>query len=186
MRNLNLSVAVLIGALALTGCSRNPVAPQADVPTDPSATLGRGVQANDPEAPQGGEAGAVGTIHVESQEAGVLTVGRFTLTIHKNSHIDPSTISMTVRDRQSMEVEITVTPASANVFQVPVELVANLSDQTSMVMNDQAIYFWNAAWEQATDLTVQEGSMLIKAKANQLANARVDASATIVGGNKKH
>ena len=42
MRNLNLSVAVLIGALALTGCSRNPVAPQADLSTEPTATLGRG------------------------------------------------------------------------------------------------------------------------------------------------
>ena len=61
MRNLNHSVAVLIGALALTGCSRNPVAPQADVPTDPSATLGRGIQTDEPPAPQGGEAGAVGT-----------------------------------------------------------------------------------------------------------------------------
>jgi hypothetical protein len=84
-------------------------------------------------------------------DAGVLTVGRWTLTIHKNSHIDPATISMTVRDRQSMDVEILVTPASANVFQVPIELVANCSDQTNMVMTDQSIYFWNGDWEQATD-----------------------------------
>ena len=76
MRNLNLSVAFLIGTLALTGCSRNPVAPQANVPTEPSATLGRGLWTGDPEPPQGGEAGAVGTISVASQEAGVMTVGR--------------------------------------------------------------------------------------------------------------
>ena len=182
MRNLNLSVAVLIGALALTGCSRNPVAPQADIPTDPSATLGRGIQNNEPEAPQGGEAGAVGTIHVESMGAGELTVGRWTLTVHKNSHIDPATISMTIRDPQSMEVEISVTPASANVFQVPIELVANCTDQTNMVMNDQAIFFWNEGWQPADILTVQEGSMVIKAKANALSNARVDGAATIVGG----
>jgi hypothetical protein len=185
MRNLNLSVAFLIGTLALTGCSRNPVAPQSVVPTDPSATLGRGVQINDPEAPQAGEAGAVGTIHVESMDAGVLTVGRWTLTIHKNSHIDPATIQMTIRDPQAMDVEITVTPASANVFQVPVELVANCTDQTNMIMTDQTIYFWNADWQPAPDVTVQEGSMLIKAKANQLTNARVDGYASIKGGNKK-
>ena len=184
MRNLNLSVAFLIGTLALTGCSRNPVAPQAAVPTDPSATLGRGVQTGEPEAPQGGEAGAVGTIHVESMDAGVLTVGRWTLTIHKNSHIDPATISMTVRDRQAMDVEIVVTPASANVFQVPIELVADCTDQTNMVMTDQSIYFWNGDWEQATDVTVQSGSMLIKAKAITLKNAMVSSSATIVGGHK--
>jgi hypothetical protein len=186
MRNLNFSVAVLIGALALTGCSRNPVAPQADVPMEPTATLGRGVRTGDPEAPQGGEAGAIGTISVASMEAGVLTVGRWTLTIHKNSHIDASTITMTVRDRQSMEVEIQVTPANANVFQVPVELVADCTDQTNMVMDDQAIFWMNEGWEQATDLTVQAGSQFIKAKANALKSAMVSSAVTIKNGNKKN
>jgi hypothetical protein len=184
MRNLNLSVAVLIGALALTSCSRNPVAPQADLSMEPAATPGRGIQIDEPAPPQGGEAGAVGTISVASQEAGVLTVGRWTLTIHKNSHIDASTITMTVRDRQSMEVEIHVTPESANVFQVPVELVADCTDQTNLVVDDESIFWMNEGWEQATDVTVQSGSMLIKAKAIALKNAMVSSSATIVGGHK--
>jgi hypothetical protein len=186
MRNFNLSAAVLIGALALTGCSRNPVAPQVVVPTDPSATLGRGIQTDEPEAPQGGEAGMVGTIHVEAMGAGVLTVGRWTLTIHKNSHIDPAMISMTIRDPQAMEVEIQVSPASANVFQVPIELVANCTDQTNLIMDDQAIFFFNEGWEQAPVVTVQEGSMLIKAKSSQLSNAMVSSATTIHNGNKKN
>ena len=39
---------------------------------------------------------------------------------------------------------------------------------------------------EATDVTVQSGSMLIKAKANTLANAHVDGAAAVVSGHKKN
>ena len=184
MRNLHLSVAVLIGALALTGCSRNPVAPQVVVPAEPAATLGRGVQTQDPEAPQAGEAGLVGTIHVEAMGAGVVSVGRWTLTIHKNSHLDAAMVTLTVPDPQSMEVQIEVTPASANLFQVPIELVANLSDQTGLIMNEHTIYWWNGDWTADEAATAQAGSMLLKSKSTQLSSAKVGSFVTVKGGKK--
>jgi len=186
MRKSTLSLAFLISTLALTGCGRNPVAPQGVVPTDPSASSARGTQSEDPIPDIVGEGGANGALHVASQEAGTLTVGRWTLTIHKNSHIDASTIALTVRDPNSMEVEIEVTPASANNFQVPIELVANCSDQPGMVMNDNAIFVWNEGWEQAADQNTQDGSMIIKAKMNQLKNAKVAAKATAETVRGKH
>ena len=180
MRKTTLSIALILGAMALTGCSRNPVAPQVQVPSDPSTSSARGTQTEDPLPPDVvGEGGATRTVHVEANEAGVLQVGRWSLTIHKNSHLSAATIAMTVTDPSSMEVSIEVIPASANVFQVPIELVADCSDQANMVLDENAIFFWNGTWEQATDITTQQGSMLIKAKTNQLSNAKISAAGTV-------
>lgn len=188
MRKPNLSLALLLMAatLALTSCGRSPVAPQAALPSDPGTTSMAGTPIDDPSDPIVGEGGATAGLHVESQEAGVLKVGRWTLTVHKNSHIEAANISMTITDPAAMEVEIEVSPASANVFQVPIELTADCSDQPGMVIADNGIFWWNGDWELASDLTTQAGSMTIKAKATHLTNAKVslkDQAVTTRGRN---
>ncbi len=187
MRKTNLSIALLLGALAMTGCGRNPVAPQAAVPADPFASSARGTQTEDPAPPDVvGEPGATGSVHVEANEAGTLQVGRWSLTIHKNSHLEAATISMTIQDPNSMEVSIEVLPASANNFQVPIELVADCTDQTNMVITDNTIYWLNEGWVPAGDVTTQAGSMIVKAKTSQLWSAKVSplANAEIIRGKK--
>lgn len=189
MRKHNATLALLLTAsmLALTGCSRNPVAPDLNAPADPGASSSAaGGHEEDKDPGVVGEGGADGSLHVESMEAGVLTVGRWSLTVHKNSHIEASTISMTVPDLNSMEVMIEVSPASANVFQVPIELVADCSDQQNMVADQNAIFFLNGEWSMADDQTVQAGSLVYKAKVTQLMNAKVGTKVAIVKGGKKN
>ena len=180
MKKHTTSLALLLaGTLALTGCGRNPVAPESAIPAGPGASTVQGTQTEDPAPDVVGEPGASASVHVAANEAGTLTLGRWSLTIHKNSHVDPATISMTILDPDAMEVLIEVSPASANVFQVPIELVADCTDQVNMVMEDNTIFWWNGGWEPATDVTTQNGSMLIKAKTGQLMNAKVSPKAAV-------
>ena len=182
-RTLSL-VLITIATLALTGCSRNPVAPQTDLPTDPSASSSRGIQTEDPAPVVEGGPGATGSVYLEAHEAGVLSVGRWSLTIHKNSHLQAFNIAMTVTDPEAMEVTIEVWPASANVFQVPLELVADCSDQPNLLPSENGIFFWDGAWTLADDQNVQEGTMVFKAKTNQLASAKIGTHVEVVKGRK--
>jgi hypothetical protein len=187
MRKPHHLIALLLTAstLALTGCSRNPVAPDVNAPADPGASPMVGVREEEKEPVFVGEGGASGSMRLESGEAGVLTVGRWSVTVHKNSHIDAATIALTVTDPQSMEVQIEVIPASENLFQVPIELVANMSDQQNILLEEHAIQFWNGGWEQAADMTWQMGESTLKAKTTHLTNARVGSAVEVVKGKGK-
>ena len=188
MRKTNLTLALLLTAstLALTGCSRNPVAPEVNAPSDPGAgtsVAGGVVEDQDPGVV--GEGGATRALHVEANEAGVLTVGRWTVTIHKNSHLNAATVAMTVTDPEAMEVSIEVTPASANVFQVPIELTADCSDQQNMLPNENGIFVWEGTWVPAADQTSQDGSLIFKAKTTTLSSAKVGSMIEVVQGKGK-
>ena len=188
MRKTNLTLALLLTAstLALTGCSRNPVAPEVNAPSDPGAgTTVVGGHTEDQDPGVVGEGGATRALHVEANEAGVLTVGRWTVTIHKNSHLDAATVAMTVTDPEAMEVQIEVTPASANVFQVPIELTADCSDQVNLVPSENGIFVWNGAWTWADDQTSQDGSLIFKAKTIHLTSAKVGTLIEVVKGKGK-
>jgi len=158
-------------ALVLTGCGRSPVAPLEISPLQPGAQAGRVLQGEDPApTPDGGNSG-IAAITVAADSAGVLHVGRWTLTIHKNSLPERAVITMGVNNPASMEVYIDVNPPSANLFKVPIELVADCSDYPNVSLSTDTIYWWDGAWQEATDITFQAGSKLMKAKTTVLSNA---------------
>jgi hypothetical protein len=167
-------------ALTLTGCGRSPVDPMQTSPLQPGSQAGRGVQGEDPTPTVGGGENGTAALTVAADSAGVLHVGRWTLSIHKNSLPQRAVISLSVTDPASMEVFVTVTPASANNFKVPIELVADCSDLPGMSLNTDTIYWWNGDWQEATDVTFQDGAKQMKAKTTVLSNARLGARETTV------
>jgi len=166
-------------ALTLTGCGRSPVAPLETSPLQPGAQSGHLVRGEDPAPVTDGGHSGIAAITVAADSAGVLHVGRWTLTIHKNSLPERAVITMGVNDLAAMEVFIDVNPPSANQFKVPIELVADCSDYPDVSLSTDTIYWWDGAWQEATDITFQVGSKLMKAKTTVLSNAMLgDREAT--------
>lgn len=168
--------AILLGTLSmlLTGCGRDPVSPQLTLPGQLGAGGYGGTQTEDPPAPVEPQAGAGAELLVAANGEGSVRVGRFSLKVHKNSLRNAATITLTVSDPASMQVAIQVTPAEANDFQVPLELVADLSDRPDLNLDNQTIYWWDGDWQAAQDVTVQRGSKSVKARAQTLTSAKVD------------
>ena len=84
-----------------------------------------------------------------------------------------------------MQVEVTVTPAEANDFQVPLELVADLTDRPDLNLDNQTIYWWSDGWQMGDDVTVQHGDDTVKARTQVLLGAKVDERAPAVKGREK-
>lgn len=154
MRRFQLSTVFLLGTLTalLTGCSRNPMSPEI---TGQGGAQMMGAQTEDvPAGVDGGGTPGTATTALAVGAEARLTVGRFTLDLHKNSLKAPATITMHVASDDAMDVTIEISPASANNFQVAAELTANLSDQPGTDYLATTIYDWNGAqWVQGTDVS---------------------------------
>jgi hypothetical protein len=188
MRRTNATTAVLLGTLALllTGCGRNPVSPQLTAPGDFGSSSFGGTQTEDPAPPMESQPGATAALSVAANGEGSVTVGRFSLKVHKNSLRRAASITLTVASPDAMQVEITVTPAEANDFQVPIELVADLSDRPDLNLDNQTLYWWDGDWQAADDVTVQHGDRDVKARSRQLLSAKVDQRALSQKGREQN
>jgi hypothetical protein len=115
---------------------------------------------------------ATGTFDTTSE--GRLTVGRFTLDLHKLSLKMPATITLRVSREDATDVEIVVVPAEANDFRVPVQLSANMSD---LPQTDYATeWMWYAEdgqWEECTDVAAHPYQQNVVAHMTHLSNCRV-------------
>lgn len=177
MRNFNLTSALLIAAtmLALTGCSRNPVAPDpssAPVSGAPGAApMGLGEQ--DGPTPDAGGTPNSAQMMLQVGEGGTLTVGRWTLVLHKNSLAMPASIKISVTDTEALECKLEVVPAAANNLQVPAELFANISDVPNVDYSTEWMFYWDGAWEQLTDVAAHPNQENVVAKLTQLVTYRV-------------
>lgn len=150
MRRFSLTTVLMLGALTafLTGCSRNPVA-AISAPMDGSAQPMVGIQTDDDPSDVDGSARRMVTAQVLPSEDGQLQVGRFTLDLHKNTLKMPATITMQVLSEDAMEVQITVTPAEANDFQVPAQLTADMTDKPEADFQNFGMFYWEDwGWEQ--------------------------------------
>ena len=176
MRRIQLTTVLLLGALAmfLTGCSRNPASPDLSVPV-PSGAAPMAVNTDEtPSEVEGGTPSQVTQAFLASEE-GTLTVGRWTLTLHKNTLKMPATITMRVASEAAMEVEIEVVPAEAADLQVPAYLWANMSDQPTTDYSAVTMYEWIVDnWTEMTDCTPHEREQNLMAKRARLGNSKVD------------
>ena len=174
MRRSSLTMVLLLGTLTafLTGCSRNPVAP-ITAPMNGGAQSMEGIQTDDTPSDIEGGTSAVATVQILPTEEGRLTVGRFTLDLHKNTLKMHATITMRVASEDAMAVEIEVAPVEANDFQVPSELTADMSDQPNADLQSLTVYSWDGTvWQEAeTSPHTNQGNLVAKMK--HLANSSV-------------
>ena len=178
MRHFRIPTVLLLGTLTalLTGCSRNPMSP------DPTGAQGgaqmMGVQTDDsPVEAMGGMPGTA-TAALEVGAEARLTVGRFTLDLHKNTLKKPVTITLHVASENATEVEIEVLPADANNFQVAAELTANMSDLPGTDYNTAWMdYLGTGGWEPCVDVSTHPNQKTVVARMKQLTNCRVTEGA---------
>jgi len=182
MRHGSLLSAVLLTTLAvfLTGCSRNPVAPSIDSAAAPGA--GAAVIApEDNPPPSDGGTPVTRTFSLTASDQGDFVVGRWTLTVRKNSLKMPATITLHVTDPEAMVVQIDVQPAAANSFQSPVILTANTSDIAGFDYSTGALSIWSAGgWQKATDFSSHPNQQNVVGHFTSLTQTQVDNS----GGKK--
>ena len=179
MRRTPIHVMLIFAAMAaaLTGCSRIPTAPSTEpaaaaavAPGSAPVVIG---QVEDPHSP--GELGSSGfdTITLQVGQSGAVRAGRFTLFVHKNSVKVPATITMSQPDPNVMAVEFTVTPASANDFQVPVKLVEDCSDESPATVQSETAFWWDGVWSAADKKTVTNDGVTIMATTHVLTQAMI-------------
>ncbi len=177
MRRSQISTVLLLGTLTalLTGCSRNPMSP--DATGQGGAQMMAGIQTDDvPGGIAGGGTPSTATTSLALGAEARLTVGRFTLDLHKNSLKGPATITMHVASEDAMEVTIEVSPASANNFQVAAELSANLSDQPGTDYLATTVYDWDGTqWVPGTDVAGHPNQQNVVSKLKTLARHSVAA-----------
>lgn len=143
----------LIAAL-LAGCSQHPTAP-----ADPASTAGAArvaPQFDEPEpapspvSPSPVSKSAESTRRISALLGGTVSAGQFRVIIPPGALRASASITVKQPDLTRREVELEVTPASANGFLVPVLLVADCSGMTPRLLSLQTIYWWNpeaARWE---------------------------------------
>jgi hypothetical protein len=175
MRRFQLTTVLLVGTLAmfLTGCSRNPASPDLSTPTQGGAAPMSVTTDEAPDDVQGGTPAQVTQAFLSAEE-GRLTVGRWTLDLHKNSLRMPATVTMRVSSEDAMEVEIEVVPAEAADMQVPAYLWANMSDQPTTDYSGTTMFEWvGDAWLEMTDCTPHPREQNLMAKRSRLGNSMV-------------
>jgi len=175
MRNASLYTALLIATLAIsaTGCSRSPVAPITDTTSGPGAgTSAIGELPEDQPSTEGGTPGTR-TVSLIATDEGVVTVGRFTLWVRKNSLRMPATITLKVTDEEATECQIDVQPAAANNFQSPVILYANTSDIANFDYSTGTMMVLNGSWQFASDCSAHPNQENVVGHFTTLSNVKL-------------
>ena len=183
MRLSSLLPAVILTTMAifLTGCSRNPVAPSVGPAAGPGAGAAAVVVPEDPPPPADGGTPETRVISLTAADGGDFVVGRWTLSIRKNSLTMPTTITLHVSDPEAMVVQIDVQPAAANAFQQPVILTANTSDIAGFDYTTGSMSIWSGGDWQNAGASSHPNQQNVVGHFTSLTETQVDNS----GGKKK-
>jgi hypothetical protein len=183
MRHSSLLTAALIATLAvgLTGCSRNPVAPTIDTTVAPVAgTMGVSLDPEDAPPVDGGTP-LMRTVALDITAEGVITVGRFSLEVRKNSLKNPVTITLWVTDPEALEVQMEVSPPGAD-FQSPLILTANMSDVQDFDYETGTMLGWdNGNWVELDRAAAHPNQQNVVGQLDHAATCKVGT-----GGGKKN
>jgi hypothetical protein len=173
-RNALLS-AILMTAVAvfLTGCSRNPVAPITGAPSTPDAAPTVIAQLPEDTPPVDGGTPSWRSVTVNKNSEGVITVGRFTLWLRKNSLKQDATITLRVTNPEALDVVMEVSPASANNFGSPAILTANMSDIANVDYDTTTMLYWDGSWEAMADVAAHPNQENVVAHLDHLSNCKV-------------
>lgn len=174
MRRFQITTALMLGTLAmfLTGCSRNPVSPDVTTPTHGVEAMG--TQTNDHPADVEGGTPSELTASFSPASGGRLTVGRWTLDLHKNSLRMPAQITIRVLNDEATEVEIEVVPAEANDLRVPAELSATMVDLAGT--NYDSAWMWyeeGGVWEECAEVSTHPNQQTIVGRMQKLTKCRI-------------
>ena len=161
-----LLVAVLATSAALiSSCSRSPVAPLLD--DSPSGATHSAKWVDDEGAPPVAEPiaepgkrateGASTTRTIRGLLGGQVAAGDFRVVFPPGSILGTAQVTVTQADLSVKEVELEISPPSANAFLVPVLLVADCREMSPQLLRLQTIYWWNpdtSRWQAVPGLVI--------------------------------
>jgi len=107
-----------------------------------------------------------GSVTLAALLGGTLSVGRFTLIVPPAALRQRATITMRVPDPSTMRVELSISPASANNFRVPLTLVSNVSGTDVPVVSKlQTVWFdeLNGVWRPVPGSAVNVAGLTVYA-----------------------
>ena len=144
---LALSMAVL---LAVAGCSNMPTAPQAAMQQGSTTNSTGGASAQVLGLNLGGSSSTTTKSIVVGLLGGVVSVGDFTVVIPPLALTQTATVTVSQPDLAHPIVHLSISPATANHFLVPVSLVANVKRLDPALLSVATISYYNPAtarWE---------------------------------------
>jgi hypothetical protein len=174
-RGLALSLTVL---LAAAGCSNLPTQPLALTQSGSGAVTTDG----QPAQVLGLFEGSTTSTNTKSKVIGILggtvSVGDFTLVVPPLALTQTATITVTQPDLARPVVNLSISPASANKFLLPVLLVANASRMNRSLLSVATISYLNPAtgqWETVPGCTVNLLNLSVTAPLSHVSTYRVES-----------
>lgn len=168
MRTNPIRAALLIAALAtsaalISGCSKSPVAPVLEGSPSGRTNSAKWVDPEsmppsaDPASELGTATGASTTRTIRGLLGGQVAAGDFRVIFPPGSILGTAQVTVTQADLSVKEVELEISPPSANLFLVPVLLVADCREMKPQLLKLQTIYWWNPAtsrWQAVPGVTI--------------------------------
>ena len=174
LRPLVLGLAVL---LAAAGCSNLPTSPVASSPSTPAGTgsssqiLGLGDELL-------GSNSTTEATKTVGLLVGTISAGDFTLVVPPLALTRTATITVRQPDPARPVVELSISPATANRFLVPVILAGNASKMDRSLISVACISYYNPStgkWEPVSGSTVSVATLTVSAPLSHFSTYRVES-----------
>jgi hypothetical protein len=157
--------------LALSGCGQLPTAPA--VPSIPESSQPSYASAPAPEI----EAGARSSRTIVGLLSGTLSAGDFTVIIPPAAFSGKATVTVHQPDLSIPVVDLSITPASANRFRLPVLLIGKASRVQRPLLSLAYISYYNEAtarWERVPGSTVNILNLTVQAPLWHFSKYRIE------------
>lgn len=154
-RRMTATALALVALMSVAGCSNLPTGPQreatADAGSEAQSTAAAPIEISEPSGllPALNPVISV-TRMIVGMIGGRVSAGNFTVVIPPLAVLGTVTIKVTQPDALKPVVDLNILPASANIFRIPVTLVANASPMSTDMLAKAYIAWFNPAtgrWE---------------------------------------
>ena len=166
----------MVLSLAFAGCSNMPTAPQAPSGSTAGATGGSSSQVLGLSLLGGSSSSTTSKSVVVGLLGGVVSVGEFTVVIPPLALRQTATITVSQPDLAHPVVNLSIAPASANGFLLPVLLVANAKRLDPALLSVATISYYNpttAQWETVPGASVSLLNLTVSAPLMHFSTYRV-------------
>ncbi len=163
----------LVGVLGLAGCSDLPMKPAEIGSASSAATVAGGASAAARDA-----VSLTTTRRIVGLIGGTVRAGDFTVVFPPGAISGTASVTVSQPDAARPVVELSITPASANRFRLPVLLVANAKSMDRSLLAAAYISYFNPAtgrWERVANSSVSIENLTVSAPLWHFSKYRVES-----------
>lgn len=173
---LQILATTLAVLLAVAGCSNLPTKPDGSLQAESGAGLAGAAAADGLDLRAGGSAVPATKSQVVGVLGGVVSAGDFKVVIPPGAVPRNATVTVTQPDPDRPVVELSISPASANRFALPVLLVADAKRMDHSLLPAAFVSYYNPAtgqWERVSGSLVSLPSLTVSAPLHHFSKYRV-------------